>query len=317
MSDDDLALELPFQGHLCLEVHRGYKVFDLHQNTVTKVFRPDIDLSMIKHEVDRCMHVSSYNFAPVFLECDIDRRWYKEEFINGYLITAYIHDYPARSSNSEGFLNTYYSYVDKNIEDIMLADTPKLISTSEYVNKIIAMFSDRKVPGEFSSDEFGYIRDFLKRMIKKIKNRASDNLYIVLSHGDFGHGHVLDSKQRTRVIDWEYMSYRTALFDFYSCFLEQLFWKRDVPDLVSQIHDSLLSLQVSLKSKAPQIADSIIKAGDMYRLVFYVERVCTDLDYGLNVRGKLRWVNAFELYENMIQKPQCVELGHSLSMSDK
>ena len=47
----DCIVELPVFGHLCMEAKRGYKVFDLRQQKVVKLFSPNTDLAVVGDEV--------------------------------------------------------------------------------------------------------------------------------------------------------------------------------------------------------------------------------------------------------------------------
>ena len=295
------VLDLPFYGHICLEVHRGYKIFNLKQCTVTKVFKPEVDPNMIIQEIDRCRYAAQYDFSPAILAWDLQDRWYTEEFVNGYPVTSYTHGYPVSSSNPKDFLSTYYRYIAKNIEKMAVCDKPQMVNTSDYIGKILELFLT-KTAGESKNSqakEIDQIWRFINQTAEKLQKRGECDLYIVLSHGDFGNNHVLDIGFRTVMIDWEYMSYRSVLFDFYSCFLEQLFFKRNVPDIVNQIYEALLYLQNSLYKRDSHIADSLVDLHGIYRFVFYIERICTDVDYGLFVKTKLRWIDTFKAYERM------------------
>jgi hypothetical protein len=123
---DDSILELLFHGHICLEVHSGYKVFDLYRGTVTKIFKADIDMDLITREIERCRYVSTFDFAPNILKSNAEEKWYEEEYVNGYLLTTYTSGYPVSSPNPKNFMSTYYDHIEKCIEKMILSDKQKL-----------------------------------------------------------------------------------------------------------------------------------------------------------------------------------------------
>ncbi len=84
--NEQLRLELPFRGHLCLEVHRGYKVFDLSRDTVVKIFKPEVDPSSVVTEMQRARTISLYDFAPHVRRWNVEERWYEEDYVNGILL---------------------------------------------------------------------------------------------------------------------------------------------------------------------------------------------------------------------------------------
>jgi thiamine kinase-like enzyme len=123
---------------------------------------------------------------------------------------------------------------------------------------------------------------------------------MVLSHGDFGNNHVIRDNKGVKIIDWEYASHRTILFDLYSCFLEQLFFKRVVPDLVEQINDAISLLEVNLAVKMPAITDGLLAMSEVYRWIFYIEQICSGMEFfDFSVKAKLKWIDAFNRFEEM------------------
>ncbi|MEE9186937.1 MAG: hypothetical protein V3U10_02770, partial [Bacteroidota bacterium] len=88
--DTDFILELPVFGHLCLQVHNGYKVFDLRRSVVVKLFSGDVELETVRREINQVRRVGLHDFAPSVRCWNVEERLYEEEYVNG--------DYPDRST---------------------------------------------------------------------------------------------------------------------------------------------------------------------------------------------------------------------------
>ena len=286
-------LELPFYGHLCLQVGRGYKVFDLHRETVTKIFKPEIDKATVVSEIEGMRRVGQYDFAPSIRHWNVKERWYEEDYVNGYRIT---------SPDSTVILNTYYQYIAPCIENMILCQQPpRATNVAEYINKTISIFSNKLLEEKLDMGQVHTITSFVDSMAEQLYIKRNCQVYLGLSHGDFGHNHVIKTKHGTKIIDWEYMGHRSILFDFYNCFFVQLFLNRTIPNLVSEINNALSSLQSRLNLKAPQIANSLLPLARIYRWVFYIERICSVVELrGLDLGCMVRWIDVFNHYEEII-----------------
>ena len=294
------ALKLPLYGHLCLEVHRGYKIFDLHRQTVTKIFKPEVDISTVMMEIERAKTVGFYDFAPRIRRWNLEERWYEEDYVNGKPITAYTNGYPVTSSDSTNFLKTYYQYLAPCIEDLILSQPLKQISVAEYVGRLIDNISKMTYKHELDIDKILYISRFVGSIARRLNSHGNCQVHMVLSHGDFGNNHVIRDNKGVKIIDWEYASHRTILFDLYSCFLEQLFFKRIVPDLIEQINDAISVLEVNLAVKMPAITDGLLAMAEVYRWIFYIEQIYSGMEFfDFSVKAKLKWIDAFNRFEEM------------------
>jgi hypothetical protein len=298
--NEPLNLALPCFGHLCLEVHRGYKVFDLQRDTVTKLFKPEVDSATVLLEIERARAVSPYDFAPRVRRWDGAERWYEEEYINGTPVTTYTHGYPVTASDPTNFVETYYQYLAPCIERLILAQTPQRLCIGEYVDKL-----RKTISGMFSKDRSGIniavcMNDFIDIIAKKLHGYKDCEIHIVLSHGDFGNNHVMITNHGIKIIDWEYMSHRSLLYDLYSCLLEQLFFDRKVPDVTDQVKKAISLLQENLSSQLPIVASDLIKLSEAYRWIFYIEQICSGLEYpDTSIKAKIKWMDAFHKFETM------------------
>jgi hypothetical protein len=271
---------------------------------VTKIFKPEVDTATVLMEIERARAVSLYDFAPCIRDWNIEERWYKEDYVNGNPITSYTNGYPITSSDPTKdpttFLETYYQYIAPCIENLILAQSPQTIIVNTYIDEFFDIISKKLQGHRTDEDEVFKINQFIGSIVKKLRRYGNHQIHIVLSHGDFGNNHVIKDKYSLKVIDWEYMSHRSILFDLYNCFLEQLFFKRMVPNLVEQIYGAISELRGRLMTKSSKMADDLLPLAHIYRWLFYIERICSDMEYpGLNMYGKLLWIDAFKRFEEM------------------
>jgi hypothetical protein len=131
-------------------------------------------------------------------------------------------------------------------------------------------------------------------------------LFLVLTHGDFCPGNILNTASGKKLVDWESVSYRSALFDVYSYFIARRV-ERDVPiDIViSEIQSAIAVFASRLAREAPALVDSIRRFEQTYRRIFYIERICmlidrTGTDRKLDIVGYIkRYIDIFNSYEEL------------------
>jgi hypothetical protein len=285
------VLELPFFGNLCMEVGRGFKVFDLHRGIVTKIFKTDIDEASVASEISSVREIGRYNFAPSVHNWDVKKRYYQEDYVNGHRLT---------STDTTVILDTYYKFVASLIENMILSRIPQKTNLSAYLNKTADIFSHRLAEADLNARKVSKIKNFIHSARKKLTANGNSNIYLGLSHGDFGHNHIICTNQGTKIIDWEYYGNRSVLFDFFNCFFVQLFLKRTIHSMDGEINKALLFLFESLETKIPQLANDLVPLAEIYRWVYYIERVCSTLELrGLRAGAMERWIEVFEHYERI------------------
>ena len=288
------VLELPFYGHLCIEVGRGFKIFDLRRQTVTKMFKAEIDEDIVVSEIKSARNIGHYSFAPSILNWSVKKRWYEEEFVNDYRIS---------SSESNVIMNTYYSDIAPTIENMILCGTQKETNVSEYIKNMIDKFYNGLRKEDLDAREISRIKGFIKSASDKIFVEDGNHIYLGLSHGDFGHNHVIRSKRGIKIIDWEYIGLRSILFDFFNCFFVQSFLRHKIHDLELEINNALSSLQSRLNIQEPKMAKNLVPLAQLYRWVFYIERVCSIIELrGLDLGCMTRWIDVFEQHEKKLNQ---------------
>lgn len=280
------TIKLPFAGQLCFQVKRGYKVFDLDRETVTKIFRDDVDKEIIKKEIDDGLKASEYGVRPTMIRWNVEKKWYQESYVNSPRL---------KSSNPAAIISSYYDAIVPCLIKIMTSGDVQCVDLREYTEDISQRFKNKLRKFRPSISETNTIKTFVQSTIEVLQNKKNCQIYLGVSHGDFGHNHVLKTPTGPKIIDWEFMDTRSILFDFYNCFFVQLYLNRPIPNFSTEVHNALVFLRSRVNGK---IDDAVFSMCEIYRLVFYVERIYSVVEIpGLQLSTMMKWISVFNNYE--------------------
>jgi hypothetical protein len=294
--------ELPIERQFCAPVHQGYKIFDLREGVVVKVFEHDVNPSIIANEIEQLQKVSKINFAPSIRRWSIEGRWYEEDYVSGSLSSSY------RPLDSTSLLKQFYDDLAQHLHDLILFEKPITRNAIEYINDTIEIL---EVSGfsrqESTVKEFNKIKSFIDSMAERFHLEGNYPVQLVFTHGDFCPANMLMTSSGIRVIDWEGAAIRSKLFDFYSYF----FYRpacRKVPVIQAafEINEALPFFISSLAKKAPEISHDLLHLEKVYRWLYYIEQICVELKRSMTytqlnlVDCILRYIDAFNLYEELI-----------------
>jgi hypothetical protein len=289
------VLDLPVYGNLCLPVHRGYRAFDFHRDTVARVFSSDVDSAIVSAEIEGVRTAGQLDFAPTVRRWDVEERWYEEDFVIGC---------PGRiMSRSEpaALLETYLLDVAPCIERLILLQAPVVKGLGEYVDEVMEGLEDGRLSRpELDARKVDLIRRFVSSTSDRLYLEGDRRIDLVFSHGDFSLVNILKTRDGIAVIDWESAGRRSTLFDLYNYFLTELYYERVSTNLVPEINEAISSLQSNLAFKSPRIAQSLSLLAQTYRRLYYLERVLLLLERELS--DKLldvvqRSIDVFSRYE--------------------
>ncbi|MDT8388509.1 MAG: phosphotransferase [Thiogranum sp.] len=256
-------LALPTFGHLCLRVHRGYKLFDLSSRTATKIFDNDMDAAARAVEINAVREAAKLDFAPDLLAVDSDNRWYREAYMPGRRGSKTVQSDPARV-----FRETIADHLCQ-----MTAIRPiETISAGEYLGKLLDTLTEDLA--DFRCDELrNEVHDFVAEIAAQLQKTPDLPIHRIFSHGDFSFVNFIYNENRVIVIDWESLQTRSLLSDFYNYFLTELYYQRSRTNLVAEINDALVLLSRKLAPEAPLLADDVITHKAIYRWFYYLERM--------------------------------------------
>jgi len=311
----DSVVTLPVYGQICTSVHKGYKIFDLRKGVVTKIFDHDVDPVDILNEIERLKKVSPIYFAPSLKGWNLEERWYEEDYVSGFLDSSY------KPMDSRVLLKKFCHDLVPCINSLVEFQEPIIKNSVEYANEIIRTIeANRLLKQRITTEEFTKIKKFLDHTVKALQAEGNYPVYLVFTHGDFCPANMLNTRQGMKIIDWESAGYRSALFDFYSYFFYRpVARKIPVTTLVSEINETFPLFVSSLAKKAPDISHSVVSLSEIYRWLYYIERICMlverkTTDKNLNILAEiLRYIEACNRYEEIRacneQGLECVELS--------
>jgi hypothetical protein len=289
------TLKLPVYGNLCLEVHRGYRVFDYRQNAVTRIINANIEPNIVLNEIQGVRNASQLDFAPNVLHWDIKDHWYREVLIVG------LPCHPIRKSESAVFRKTYQEEIINCLEQMILLQAPLTTNVTEYVSQIMETLEGLGLSATtLDVNQIDAIRCFIESIAEQLSHESNRQIDLVFSHGDFSLVNILKTRDRITVIDWEGARRRSTLFDFYNFFFTEIYYQRAEVDLASEINEAISGLQARLAPKAPRVANSLSSLTHVYRKLYYLERILTLLERELS--NKLldviaRSIKVFNHYE--------------------
>jgi hypothetical protein len=291
------SLELPAYGQFCKEVHVGYKIFDIRNGSVTKVFGRHVSDSIVVRQIEVLRGVADVDFAPRIREWNVVEKWYEEEYINGYC------------SSSKYDWNTVF------LEDLVFCwnrlaclKPPFKKKVQEYVAELVNFLgvNESVIRACGRTDD---IKRFLTSVTERFGPQVDNDIYLVFSHGDFCAANILRTRKGIKIVDWEESQFRSACFDFYSYFFFGPVC-REVPvkNLLKEIETSLPALISSMGASFPEMSESLRSLRTSYRNVFYLEEVCrlvarSFTENHLNMCDFIRrYIKAFADYEEAISK---------------
>ncbi len=288
-------LEMSIFGNLCLQVHRGFKIFNFKKRKVTKIFSPNTDLTIVKREIEGVRKASLLSFSPKLLRWNTKEKWYTEEFIVGNFFYSY------KKNNTKFLLEIYLQEIEPCIIQMILLQAPLRRPLREYVEEIIDRIKN-KVFYASKTDKIKYepIIKFINTIAERLNFEKSIKVLLIFSHGDFSLVNILRAREGIKVIDWESAGLRNPLFDLYNFFFTEKFYQNANINLVTEIGKTISSLRYRLKFKANDLTENIVSSSEIYRLLYYLERIDLLMERKLSnnlISVILRSINVFKCYE--------------------
>lgn len=291
-------VQLPVYGHFSIPVHKGYKIFNLYSNTVTKVFDADVSRSNIIQEMERLKKVSRISFAPSLRKWNIEEMWYQEDYIGGNLAIAH------KSPDSDIMLKAFYREAMPCLNNLILFQPHQTKKLSRYLDEIMEILRKSEFfRKKLDLEETLTFNKFVHTTIEQLNAVADCPVHLVLSHGDFCAANFLSTQDGLKVLDWESAAPRSLLFDFYSYFFYRpVSCKFPVTQMTSEINEALPHFISELSLVSPDITDNLLASTNTYRYLYYIERLCMlierDLtDRNLNIKNYIfLYIKAFQDY---------------------
>lgn len=299
LPDSVPSVTLPFYGQVCVLVNKGYKVFDVHRDVATKVYRDDVDVSTITAELERLKKGSLFSFGPSLRKVDITGRFYEEDYMDGSL------DYSARPRNSSDLMKKFDKDVVPCLMSLVLHEPAQRITISDYVQKMLSTLKvDNLLEESLDAADIDKVLSFMQLMKERFQSEGNRFVYLVLTHGDFCPANMLNTKEGLKILDWESADYRSVLFDFYSYFFfRPLHQGYPVEEFVPELKAGLELFFSKLTSMSSEVYANVKLYEKAYRWLFYVERIHmlverVKYDTKLNTKANIRrYILVFNKYE--------------------
>lgn len=262
-------LFLPAAGHLCIRVHRGYKIFNFSELTTTKVFDHNLSATKALSEIKSVRDAGSLNFAPTLLEVDPQTHWYTEIFIAGKQSSK-----NEQSDPKSLFENT----IADHISQIILSKPVRTIGLVKYLDEICSSITLQLTSLQLNDDLSTCIHDFVYQIAARLETSKNVPIQLSFTHGDFSFVNFVHNNSNVVVIDWEGAQHRSILHDLYNYFLTELYYERTPLNLITEIDDAILLLNRRLAINESVSSKYFVDLKDTYRWLYYLERINMLLD---------------------------------------
>jgi thiamine kinase-like enzyme len=153
-------------------------------------------------------------------------------------------------------------------------EPPQRIEIGEYVLRLKYLVENKKFFIVRTNHPAGdLIYSFIDSIVNKIFEKSVDKIPLVFSHGDFSLVNILKSDDGIKVIDWEDAARRNPLYDLYNYFFTESYYGRTTSKITLEVNAAIKSIQARLVTKSPEIAAALLPSAEIYRWLYYLERV--------------------------------------------
>lgn len=297
------TVTLPVFGHLCLHVHRGFKVFNLRELSVTKVFDADVDSAEAAREIQAAGQASGLRFAPQLLDTAPDNRWYRETYIMGKRGSK-----SAVSKPEVVFRETVVDQLKAMIESRPLQTLDVNTCLAAVVDRLAPQLADSQLERNLQATTV----EFIDATSAALKPAGALQVQLAFSHGDFSFVNFVYADKRIYVIDWEGAGSRSLLHDLYNFFFTELYYQRTAQPLMDTIDAAADLLLDRLTPGRVLPVNGLMQS--VYRRLYYLERIemllCRDAG---DARSRVlrRTLEMFNEYERISGAQQTNEDNHA------
>ena len=274
-------LRIGIYGQLCFTVYGGYKIFDFYGKNVTRIFKDHIGLEEVNKEMNLASSAASLVCAPNIEKVNPEKRWYREEYLSGRVLLA------ESACDRNAVCNNFKRHAVPLLEEIISGGEPAVIELKKY----LALKQDGLIKRDLQSPDIQEITEILEFTdnIVTLLNRQSDaRVLIAFSHGDFSVKNIVVTDSGPRLLDWELAARRSILYDFYNYFFHILRTGQNRGNLSLAIHSCLQWLQNSLNSKQNNYAYDFMPFSQIYRWLYYFERMVSISGFRASIHPQKR-----------------------------
>lgn len=267
-------LSLPAFGHLCIRIHRGYKVFDFSALTTTKIFDPDADETAAAAEIAAVRRASPLAFAPTLLHTDPGNRWYTETFLPGA---------QSPKTGQSDPKDLFDRVIADHLAGIILLEPLRTTGLADYWHGIRDSLYTRLQHAGYEDELRNAIQRFVDSIAARLEATADRPIHLAFTHGDFSFVNFMQNHGKISVIDWESAQTRSLHHDLYNYFLTERYYQRTQSNLVTEMADAISQLGQRLGGKASAPVSFDAETTDVYRRLYFLERM--DMLMGRELAG--------------------------------
>lgn len=288
-----VKLEFPVHGAWCLRTRYGYKVFDPYKKTATKIFDGNVDNNLVRGEIRQYREIGESNFAPAVIGWNEDERWYQEEYLSGQS------SYYFSPDSSNEFMCIYYSDVAPCLVDLIMFRGHKTINVGYYVERMkVAIEKNLKSIYGKNPEVAESIQEFFDYVYLKINEQGDKQICLVFAHGDFHLFNLVKTELGLKLIDWEGIGEQSLMYDCFNYFLSHLWLGRTSEDYVKEVGEAVIDMTKRLDKRDPELAESLSNNPQLYRLLYYIERMyAMSKIFNLHPGPYLKWINVYRTFE--------------------
>lgn len=289
---------LSVRGHVGLSGHDSVAIFDLETNEVIKVFSEHATL-YFQHELAKHAEAEGLGLSEPLLAINSEHLWYKKRYINGK---------PLRTKGWTEFKKVYNHSLLPLLCHLLKSGQPQQASAT-YKEALLrgAKESLAKLKEQAPEQNLRDVRGFVDALSKRLDK--SFRPYLVSSHGDFQGANILDSDELI-LIDWETLDKRSALYDLFYLFSEELFSGRSFAAETTYPESLREAVMKGVSQLRQGLADTkhITDYLELYFDFFRLERIAHELSFRLLLNqpsAKIvdslnKLITVFEKYENAL-----------------
>ncbi|QKT02471.1 phosphotransferase [Ectothiorhodospiraceae bacterium 2226] len=266
------VIRLPVYGQFAYPVQRGYLVFDLERGIVTQIFRPELPAARFEAWAQTMNELRAVSFAPAIGEINASAQWCEMSYIEGAVGLSLL------ASRADEVLASFDRMVLPCLKELLRLKPWVRRRGRDYVDELRAGMKLHVL------DAFPEVYELLQRHLNEIDAafvapNAAEEVVLTFSHGDFVHPNFIVSGEDLRVVDWDTAGRRSALHDMHAFFFAHMYWR---PDVVLS-HEAIVAAADRLLDDHPVDRPAILARLDLYRAIYYMERVAMVLTRDFSV----------------------------------
>jgi len=261
-------VELPAFGHVGLQVHGGCKLFDFERREVVKVFTPETSSQDAVVEISASKQASEVPSAPRFIAEDPDLAWYREEFICGMHAT----DGGFRSGAE---ILDFYPDVEKCLLDLVACSPPRRIAANIHFERLADLtFRSHWLSAGLDAQKIEEISEYVRQLRDWLANQAAtEELQLVLTHGDFSLVNAISTDGGLRFIDWEGIAPGGLYSDVFNFVFVERYYDRASDNFRNEMSEFIRGYRKASQERFPELREAAETDLVFARRQYYLERL--------------------------------------------